>query len=212
MDLILQLLIFNFGLLTIMKGFTLIELIVSVAVIIIISAIALANYHFGGDIDNLNSSVQELVTNIRKVQHLALSAAEFEGDVPKGGYGLYFDINNTSSYILFADCDRDKEYDESGSAANCASAVPWDPYPEKIEEGEIKLRKGIKIKEVKLEGNPVLTASLVFTPPDPEIYVDGDNSFFYLDIILCIEGEKCQDYKKRVRFLNGGRIEYYGIY
>ncbi len=175
-----------------MRGFTLIELVVSVAVIVIISAIALANYRFGGDINDLNNSAQELSVNIRRIQHLALSAAQFGSNVPQGGYGIYFDKNNyASSYILFADSDSDRNYDSPS---------------ELIDEGEINLKRGIKINDIKTGGVSLATTSITFLPPDPEIFINGATSTTSTEITLCIE-KNCSQYTKKIIITNTGKVE-----
>jgi len=150
------------------NGFTLLELTVVVSIIIILTLIFLANYR-GGELEfSLLRSTQRLAQDLRNTQEMALAGqlAPFSfGEVfPKGGYGIYLQ-NNSNSYILFADCDGDKVYDESGAALSCAQASESTPWPEKIKD--LFLEEKVRILNV----SPASPVSIVFFPPDPTITI-----------------------------------------
>ena len=96
-----------------------------------------------------------------------LTPFQFGQNFPRGGYGLYFE-SNTNSYILFADCDGDNEYDASGIAASCpeADSAPGESYPEQIRE--ISLEPGVIISSI----DPVSPINIVFFPPIPIITIE----------------------------------------
>ena len=94
-------------------GFTLIELLVSVGVLTIITAIVLANHaRFGGDL-LLSNLAYDIALSIRQSQSYGLSVREVGTGTGffDTGYGVYFAENAPTSYVLFADRDKDGLYD-----------------------------------------------------------------------------------------------------
>jgi len=151
------------------RGFTLFELTVVITIIILLSGIVLANYRVGEREYALLRSAYKLAQDLGTAKRMAMASetlpASFGGGFPKGGYGIFFQ-NNLSSYILFADCDGDKEYDPSGPALSCTGATPDTPYPEKIKELSLE-ETGIKISNL----SPSSPLSITFFPPDPVIEI-----------------------------------------
>jgi len=175
------------------KGFTLLELTVVIAIIILLSGIVLTNYRVGEREYALLRSAYKLAQDLRQVEKMAtasetLPSAIFPSDkdnggFPKGGYGIFFQ-NNSNSYILFADCDGDKEYDETGAALSCAEATSDTPYPEGIKE--LFLEEKIKISNLY----PSSPFSITFFPPDPVIEIkSGGLSYNSATITLTYDGE-----------------------
>jgi type II secretory pathway pseudopilin PulG len=135
------------------QGFTLVELLVSIFIIILISGIIFANYRVGGQQFALQRSANKLAQDIRRAQAMAMGAAEYAG-CPAGykyGYGIYLTTSTNNKYILFADCDNGKDYDSPGEAVG-------DPIP---------LEAGVKIKTL----SPSSPLTITFTPPDPTITI-----------------------------------------
>jgi len=175
------------------KGFTLLELTVVIAIIILLSGIVLTNYRVGEREYALLRSAYKLAQDLRQVEKMAtasetLPSAIFPSDkdnggFPKGGYGIFFQ-NNSNSYILFADCDGDKKYDETGAALSCAEATSDTPYPEGIKE--LFLEEKIKISNLY----PSSPFSITFFPPDPVIEIkSGGLSYNSATITLTYDGE-----------------------
>jgi len=175
------------------KGFTLLELTVVIAIIILLSGIVLTNYRVGEREYALLRSAYKLAQDLRQVEKMAtasetLPSAIFPSDkdnggFPKGGYGIFFQ-NNSNSYILFADCDGDKEYDETGAALSCAEATSDTPYPEGIKE--LFLEEKIKISNLY----PSSPFSITFFPPDPVIEIkSGELLYNSATITITYDGE-----------------------
>ena len=169
------------------KGFTLLELTVVIAIIILLSGIVLTNYRVGEREYALLRSAYKLAQDLRQVEKMAMASetlpSSFGGGFPKGGYGIFFQ-NNSNSYILFADCDGDKEYDETGAALSCAKATPGNPYPEGIKE--LFLEEKIKISNLY----PSSPFFITFFPPDPVIEIkSGGLSYNSATITLTYDGE-----------------------
>jgi len=136
------------------KGFTLVELTVVIAIIILLSGLVLTNYRVGEREYALLRSAQKLAQDLRRAQKMAMASetlpAKCGGEFSAGGYGIYF-VTASNSYILFADCDDNGEYDLG---------------PEKIEE--IFLESKIKIST--LSSDP-FSLNITFFPPDPTIII-----------------------------------------
>ncbi len=146
------------------KGFTLIELIVVTGIIVLITALTLPNYKAGERQFALQRSAHKLSQDLRRAQQLAISAEEFEGQVPSG-YGIYLNKNQPTQYILFVDLNSDGQY--SGLS-------------EIVEE--INLEKRVKITELNpIEMDSSLT--ITFRPPDPAtiFYPDGFSALVTLE-------------------------------
>jgi len=152
-----------------LKGFTLVEILVVIFIIVLMSGIIFANYRQTGLQFALQRSVNKLALDIRRAEEMAMSAKEFEGTIPKGGYGMYINLNApfNEGYIIFADCDGDFHYDENGGAPDCASATPANPYPEKVEQ--IYFERGVTVCKLCTAGADQL--HLVYTPPDPKVTI-----------------------------------------
>ncbi len=88
------------------KSFTLIEMVVVIAITGIISGLVLANMRAGGQIRDLNSDAEKLAGIIKQAQMMALSGKQINSSRPPGGYGVYL---TADSYKLFAD-----DYDNDG--------------------------------------------------------------------------------------------------
>jgi len=159
-----------------MRSFTLIEIAVVISIILILTAFTLPNFHNANAKFALDRSIYKLSQDLRIAEETAMSSETTPLDLfvsdkfPQGGYGLYFQ-ENSSSYILFADCDGDKQYDladHGARAVSCAEAKTNKPYPEKLKE--ISLESKIKIGTLspKDAGNSL---AVTFFPPDPTITI-----------------------------------------
>lgn len=132
-------------------GFTLIELIVSISLLVFMSTIILVDYRGTSKRSALSMEAHKFVGDIRRAQNMALGSREDAGGaIPLGGWGVY--ISDASTYAIFAD-DGDEIYDGGDSVyqtVNLSNAVTF------------------------LATN--VGASLVFLSPDPKTYIDGLNS------------------------------------
>lgn len=139
------------------KGYTLIELMIVTFIIVVVTTIPLFNYREGSKELALARSAFAVAQGVRKAEELAISAKEFQGQVP-AGYGIYFNSSTyPSNYIIFADVNGDKEY--SG-------------FYELVENAE--LENGIKIGALNPQFNQSL--SIVFISPDPTVVFTPDGS------------------------------------
>lgn len=95
------------------KGFSLVELVVSVAIFTIITSLILAKHSDFSSKLILENLAYDIALSIRKAQVFGLSVREFVGGSSEFdiGYGVHFDSADNTSYIFFADRDKNKAYD-----------------------------------------------------------------------------------------------------
>lgn len=95
-------------------GFSLIELLVSISILIIITSISVNSFSMWQKNENLKQSALVLMSNIQKAQVMSLSGQMHNGSAPDA-YGIYFNDTNPTSYTVFADVDGHYIYDNDGT-------------------------------------------------------------------------------------------------
>ncbi len=136
-------------------GFTLVELLVSISILMIMSTMVLVDYNVSGRNSALLLEAHKFAGDVRRVQNMAMGSFELEstGSIPTGGWGIY--IPNTAddnTYYIYADINGNEEYD----------GEPTDEI----------------FQTMTLENNVVFTSasidnSIVFLPPDPRTFING---------------------------------------
>ncbi len=148
------------------SGLTLTEILVTIAIIIILSGLIMANSGAGQSQLALSRSANKLAQDVRRAQEMAMSAEKCPtgtgcaGQIPPG-YGIYL-IQGGENYLLYADTNPGEIYD-GGDAG--------------IET--IPLEKGIYIK-----GLGPASTSINFKPPDPKINITGSVNEVFIVIAL----------------------------
>lgn len=105
------------------NGFTLIELIVSMSIVVVILSVVLFNYRSSGDNLSLDSLAQEIGITIRQAQTYGLGVRQTSSGVFTYAYGVHFNpVSNPTSYILFADKNTVNGSYDAGSGS-CGSAT-----------------------------------------------------------------------------------------
>ncbi len=164
-------------------GFTLVEIMVTVAIVTILISTAILNYFSFNDRLSLSSAGQEMAINIRLTQSYGLNVKETSpgaSDFTKA-YGIYFDMDtgDNDEYIIFADLNSDKKYDEgsgcgTGGGTECVELV--------------KIDNRVTISLVDAIGScPSLNAArslnIIFLRPNPDAEINflnnGGNSVCY---------------------------------
>lgn len=84
------------------SGFSLLEVLVTAAIIGIVTAIVVIRYGAFNSAVLLKSQVYELALNIREAQVFSISVRGESGSF-REAYGLYFDTSTPNQYILFLD-------------------------------------------------------------------------------------------------------------
>ena len=132
------------------SGFTLVELIVTVAVMAIILAVMLANYNAGGADFRVENQTRQVMALLRKAEAFANASKKFNSQLPSG-YGVNLEVNKNP--VLFANFDGNKIYD-----AGVDGAVETLP-----------LSAGLKIGQVA----PIGVLNIFYEPPKRDIYING---------------------------------------
>ena len=84
------------------SGFTIIELLVSIAVFLILTSIIVVNYLGNNDLRYLRSDAQMLVDDIQNIQNMALTGESVD-DILPDYYNIYFKTCTTNcTYNVFA--------------------------------------------------------------------------------------------------------------
>lgn len=85
------------------SGFTLVEILVSVAIIAMISILAIPNFKAFNESQSLNNATQDLVSTLRSAQANAQLGALCPSGRASSSWSVYF-ANSTSGYQLQASC------------------------------------------------------------------------------------------------------------
>ena len=89
-------------------AFTFTELLISMAIIVLLSGLLLAEYQRGEYSRGLNDVAQRLAQDIRRVENMALEGEKYKGEISHG-YGIGF--KTTDKYFVFKDDDNGNDYD-----------------------------------------------------------------------------------------------------
>ena len=173
------------------KGFTLIEMIVSLAIITSVTTLFVANYHSANRRTDLIMTAQTLVADIHYAQSNTLGLAKYNNIVPAGGWGVSFD-KNANAYTLFADLD----------SPGTPGYRQFDPLTEGNKAygaRRVELPDTIRIDKLATANysNYVL-ANATFLPPDPKtnIWLNTGATSSVLEIVLAEDGT---EKKKTIR-------------
>lgn len=134
------------------QGFTLMELVVTVAIISIMSAVYLVNYRATDQRIVLDQAAAGLASDIRLAQNMAMNVKKFNGVIPVGGYGIHIGSLPAVSYIVFADVDAGYNKKYSSSAEKYADRT---------------LPTNVSIVSANFTGD------IDFEPPFPVVWIDG---------------------------------------
>ena len=95
-----------------MNGFSLIELMVAIGILVLVNSIILSNYPEFNRRMALKKTSEEVALIARRAQAYSLGVKRSaSGSDNFFGFGVHFDKNNPKSLILFTDSDSDKTYD-----------------------------------------------------------------------------------------------------
>ncbi|OGZ33752.1 MAG: hypothetical protein A2Y98_03215 [Candidatus Portnoybacteria bacterium RBG_19FT_COMBO_36_7] len=167
------------------QGFTLLEMLIVLAIISIMATLILVRYREGQKTYVLSQAAQTLVGNIREAQNLAITGAEVKkpdgNDYPRiGGYGIY--IKDETHYVLFMNEESDP------------SACPIGLVPQHEIKTAVKLPDGTTIDQ--------LGKYIFYTPPNAHTCIEGDDEPIIFTIRQNSSGRKIEIYVNAA-----GRIE-----
>ncbi|MBU4274231.1 prepilin-type N-terminal cleavage/methylation domain-containing protein [Patescibacteria group bacterium] len=175
------------------NGFTLIEMVVVIGIIIVLVSITVANFSEVRGQLALKRAAHQLMQDLRKAQEMAMSSAGLNGtgdcSLPVRGYGIYIDcLTDNKSYKLYADTTADTGFDcETYPPTEC-----WEYYnpPDCIIETLFIQENGVIIKEINntTGGGRI---SINFKPPNPNIKIKWLLSIAdEVEIVLALESDQ----------------------
>jgi len=174
------------------KGFTLVELMVTVSIISLLSVVVFANYRAGGKQFALQRSAHKLAQDIRRAQNMTMGAVECPsgtacaGQVPPG-YGIRLSQGDDTFYRLYADTTPPKGNEQY----NGGDVV--------IET--IYLENGVYI----FSASPA-SFSINFKPPDPVVRIrDGGGDVTEARITIALQADTSKT--KTIKVNKAGLIE-----
>ncbi len=159
---------------TFKSGFTLFEMLISVAIITIVSGVVFFNHSKFKTDTEITNIAYRMALSVREAQVYGISVKQFN---PTGGgtfevpYGLHFNKRTIDAFILFADGDGDGLYTvPPGEGDMDCNIAPGSECVEKVSIG-----RGNKIKG---------WCGILWSDPDvrPCFYQDGNDVDHFLDI------------------------------
>lgn len=155
-------------------GFTLPELLVSIAIIGILTGLVLANFRQGAFNDSLRLTAEDLASSIRQMQTDALTGyTPVSGSVADGGYGIRLTTNGTT-YLTFA--DRNDGTNPPNRLFQDPDAT-GDPNDLLIRDGTHAFQRDVVIQGMTVMGVPTCPSGglidIVFAPPRATSYFCG---------------------------------------
>ena len=181
-----------------MQGFTLIELIVVVFIMIITTSLSWANYRKARQNSELNIAALKIASDIRQAQNYALSAKYSENPANRSfilntrpnAWGIFFSSTlNNDRYIMFAD--------SSSTGPVLPPSNKYEPANNEAEYGPIFLPESIVVNTIRVVNKTTLgnfatttdtVAHIAFIPPDPITIINSTTALtipkFYTEIEL----------------------------
>jgi len=158
------------------KGFTLIEMMICIAIVGIISTVVMFSYSAFSDSLALSSAGQEIAVEVRQAQVYGLSVKENtvggSGQF-NNGYGVHISLDDPTNYYIFVDLANPIPNNKYDGNSTCA------PGGECVEK--MSLRSGVSITAIcgAAFGNTVscpLSASIramdiIFVRPNPDAQI-----------------------------------------
>ncbi|HLD81685.1 MAG TPA: prepilin-type N-terminal cleavage/methylation domain-containing protein, partial [Patescibacteria group bacterium] len=90
------------------EAFTIIELIISVSIVAIISALVIPNFKDFREKKALESQTQLAIGHLRELQNAVMTGKNFENVSSEGGYGMRITLARPDRMFLFADLNSDR--------------------------------------------------------------------------------------------------------
>ena len=151
------------------KGFTLMELLVVTAILVLVTGLMLANNrHFGGRI-LLENLAYDIALSVRQAQVYGISVRQFETGTFEIAYGAYFNSLSTRTYDLFGDVDANGLWD-------AGEDVPPSPYD--IERGHYIAQLCAPAGGDSATCTQASRLAIVFKRPEPDacIGINGNSA------------------------------------
>ncbi|HEU5114397.1 MAG TPA: prepilin-type N-terminal cleavage/methylation domain-containing protein [Candidatus Paceibacterota bacterium] len=174
------------------KGFTLVELLVSIAIFTVITTIAVYNNgQFNGSV-LLTNLAYEIALSIRQAQYYGISVRQNTAQNFDSGYGIDFKTSSPTSYTLFEDKSSGSQHVFDASDATVQT---------------FSIAKGNKVPKVCVDGDcSKSTVDISFVRPNPDAYItaNGIVGTFYGKAEICVLSP--QNIKRKITVESTGQI------
>ena len=143
------------------NGFTLLEILVTIAIFLVLSATMIVDFKFKIPKDALNQGVEQAIVFYRQAQTATMAGASAGSASPTYGLYLSTEASQKNQIIVFADLDMDKNYDANEEdRTNCSDC------------GIFSLPNGVDVITLTPQSDSSLT--IVFSATNTnEIYFNG---------------------------------------
>lgn len=169
-------------------GFSLVELLIVLAIIGIITVIAVVNQNsFNKDIILVNTAYDVALT-IRSAEQFGISNRNpIPGGIYNVGYGIHFSSSNPDSFILFSDTGGATQcsYTDTGCTRGNKHYNPSDTVVQTVSIGNgIKIIKfcasGVGPSSVcSTDPGPITALDISFARPNPDVFIYAAGSSAY---------------------------------
>lgn len=151
----------------VVRGFTIVELIVAMAIMVTLALVVITNFRVGEKIANMAGATDDLMQSLRNAQAMALSGQKFSGVTP-GGFGIYMQTTagNNARYVKYADSDSNHAYTGVGEA---------------LPNGSVTFPTGVYLQSVTPAGGAL---DIFFSITTGTIYVNGAQSVTDAQVIV----------------------------
>ncbi len=152
-----------------MKSFTLVEMLITLAIIGILSAAIFALPNYTRQEYDLINTAQRVAGDIQRTQGLALATATFKGNAAEGGWGIYIEPTLAQPcYVIFQDVTKDHSYNGPIGADLCDQTKTGLEISERL-----YLPPNVRFDPLTYTGGTG-SLTLVFVPPHPDTFLNGN--------------------------------------
>jgi prepilin-type N-terminal cleavage/methylation domain-containing protein len=166
-------------------GFTLVELLVSISIFVVITAILMIRYNKFDDTILLTNLAYDMALTIRQAQTYGLNTREASPGVFTKSYGVHFSGNDNKSFTLFADLDDNNQFD---SASDKVLSV----YTIKKNNTISDVCAGSQDDCVSISSSDSL--SLIFKRPNPEAIINDGTGVMKSYAKITLESKNGEDH------------------
>jgi prepilin-type N-terminal cleavage/methylation domain-containing protein len=180
------------------RGFSLIELVVTITIVTLITAIIMVRYSSFDSSILLNNQAYELALDIRETQVRAISiqVGPVAGDPFASNFGLYFNSTQPNQYILF----QDRELFGNVGRYDAPQETIGDP---------LTIDSRFRIATMYINGNPANTVSdvsVLFKRPNFDARISGPSFSNTESVHIVIESVRNSAARKTVVIYRSGQI------
>ncbi len=153
------------------RGFTLIEMLVVIGIIVVISGIILTNNARFGGLVQLQNLAYDIALSVRQAQVYGISVQRFSGSTFAAAYGMHFAASSPNTYVLFGDVNApiNGVYDPGG-------AIPELVQSTTIQSGYGIVNLFVTNSGVESATGTVTSLDVTYRRPDPDACIskNGD--------------------------------------